>query len=273
MERMGREEILAMYKPDVERLVYFLPWLEGKSGKDVSNVYYADEAHATLSFPVYDEILLTFLNELSSTVFMDQNYRYIYTRYRMHDYKDELRMIEKTDIMSMDILKGIFSKYMLGGMTKANLWIQGIEHQIFLKALQKAKEIVEFWDVPLDVPMMELGNMQEETIFESEPMEEAAPEYEEAWETAAGAEEVWETASEAETEEVQEEAEALPVEESEEDAAEPESEEDVSAELPEPEEAWETVSEAEAEEVQEEAEVLPVEEDAAVAEAAEEEEV
>lgn len=170
MERMGREEILAMYKPDVERLVYYLPWLEGKSGKDVSNVYYADETHATLSFPVYDEILLTFLNELSSTVFMDQNYRYIYTRYRMHDYKDELRMIEKADIMSMDILKGIFSKYMLGGMTKANLWIQGIEHQIFLKALQKAKEIVEFWDVPLDVPMMDLGSIEDAYVTE-EPQE------------------------------------------------------------------------------------------------------
>lgn len=246
MERMGREEILAMYKPDVERLVYYLPWLEGKSGRDVSDIYYADKAHATLPFPVYDEILLTFLNELSSTVFMDQNYRYLYTRYHIHDYHDELAMIAKTDIMSMDILNGILSKYMLGGMTKANLWIEGIEHQIFWKAVQKAKEIVEFWDVPLDVPMMELdGEESEEELPVEMPEAEETVASEEIPEAAIMPEELPDVDEAAATKELPEEqTEELP------DADEAAATEEV------PEEQTETMPEMEKSDGQE---ALPTE--------------
>ena len=35
MEKMGREELVTMYRPDVERIVDFLPWLEGKTSADV----------------------------------------------------------------------------------------------------------------------------------------------------------------------------------------------------------------------------------------------
>lgn len=150
MEKMGREEIVAMYKPDVERLLPYLSWLSDKSGADVTKSYEAEHNKKTLAFPVYDGTLLAFLNELGATVFMNQNYRYIYSRYRIHDYKDELAQIDRADIMSMEILGGILSKYTLGGMTKAYLWTEGVEHQIFYRALLKAKSIIEFWDVPLE---------------------------------------------------------------------------------------------------------------------------
>ena len=50
----------------------------------------------------------------------------------------------------MEILGGILSKYTLGGMTMAYLWTEGVEHQIFYRALLKAKSIIEYWDVPLE---------------------------------------------------------------------------------------------------------------------------
>lgn len=170
MDRMAREELVAMYRPDVERLVYFLPWLEGKTGKDVTTAYEADGNHATLAFPVYDEILLGFLNELSSTVFMDHNYRYFYSRNQVKNYKDELAWIDKADIMSMDILKGILSKYMLGGMTKAYLWTDGVEYQIFQKAVRKAKEIIEYYDVPITIRTidMDIEEMEAQAAAEAE---------------------------------------------------------------------------------------------------------
>ena len=150
MEKMGREEIVAMYKPDVERLLPYLSWLRDKSGADVTKSYEADDNKKTIAFPVYDGTLLAFLSELGSTAFMNQNYRYIYSRYRIRDHKDELMQIDKADIMSMEILGGILSKYTLGGMTKAYLWTEGVEHQIFYRALLKAKSIIEYWDVPLE---------------------------------------------------------------------------------------------------------------------------
>ena len=73
MEKMGREEIVAMYKPDVERLLPYLSWLRDKSGADVTKSYEADDNKKTIAFPVYDGTLLAFLNELGSTVFMNQN--------------------------------------------------------------------------------------------------------------------------------------------------------------------------------------------------------
>lgn len=167
-EKMGREALIAKYRPDVERLVPYLPWLTGKTGKDVTSTYETEDGKSkTLSFPVYDSMLMTFLNDLGGTVFMDQNYRYVYSRYHIRDWRDELREIDRATIMNMEILCGIFSHYVLGGMTKASLWTEGIEHGIFLEALTKAKNIIEFWDVPFQTPDHEMQNVWEEDIQET----------------------------------------------------------------------------------------------------------
>ncbi len=151
-EKLSKEEFLYMFREDVIRLSRYIPWLEQKSGKDVSKNYQdGDKMKHTLSFPVYDSVLLSFLNDASMTVFMEQNYHYFYTRNRVKDYQDELRMIEKADIMHMEVLQCILSRYVFGGMTKAYLWKDGVEHRIFLNVLKKAKEIVEFNDQPLAV--------------------------------------------------------------------------------------------------------------------------
>lgn len=146
------EWIVEKYKQDVTKMAYYLPWLEKKSGNDVSHLYQGDGVDSkTFSFPVYDSTLLSFVNDASMTVFMDQNYRYIYSRYRIKNFQDEWNVIAKADIRTMDILCGILSKYVLGGMTKSILWKEGVEYQIFLRIFKKAKEIIEYWDIPLDV--------------------------------------------------------------------------------------------------------------------------
>ncbi|MDD6656417.1 MAG: hypothetical protein PUE95_03805 [Lachnospiraceae bacterium] len=149
-QRFSREEFLEMFTQDVIRLSKYIPWLEEKSGADVSKYYEDGEKMAhTLSFPVYDSILLAFLNDASTTVFMEQNYQYFYTRNHIQSYVDELALIEKADIMHMDILQCILSRYVFGGMVKAYLWKDGVEHQIFVNILKKARQIVEFWSEPL----------------------------------------------------------------------------------------------------------------------------
>ena len=132
-EKLSREEFLTMFREDVIRLSRYIPWFEKKSGKDVSQNYTdGDKMAHTLSFPVYDSILLSFLNDASITVFMEQNYHYFYNRNRIQNYEDELRLIETADIMHMEVLQCILSRYVFGGMTKAYLWKDGVEHRIFL---------------------------------------------------------------------------------------------------------------------------------------------
>lgn len=151
-DKLSSEEFLEMFRDDVIRLSRYIPWLEKKSGSDVSKNYADGNKMAhTISFPVYDSTLLSFINDSSMTVFMEQNYHYFYTRNRVRNFEDELRLIETADIMHMDVLRCILSRYVFGGMTKAYLWKDGVEHRIFLNILKKAKQVVEFNSQPLAV--------------------------------------------------------------------------------------------------------------------------
>ncbi len=173
-EKLSREEFLMMFREDVIRLSRYIPWFEKKSGSDVSKNYQdGNKMNHTLSFPVYDSILLSFLNEASTTVFMEQNYQYFYTRHRIQDYEDELRLIETADIMHMEVLQCILSRYVFGGLTKAYLWKDGVEHRIFLNILKKARQIIEFWDQPLVIED-EIIPEEEEPAEEPETAETAA---------------------------------------------------------------------------------------------------
>lgn len=165
-EKLSRKEFLEMFREDVIRLSRYIPWFEKKSGNDVSTNY--QDGHKmdhTLSFPVYDSVLLSFLNDASTTVFMEQNYRYFYSRNHIQGYQDELRLIEEADIMHMDILQCILSRYVFGGLTKAYLWKDGVEHRIFLNVLKKARQIIEFWGQPL---VIEDEIIPEEDTFEAD---------------------------------------------------------------------------------------------------------
>lgn len=197
-EKLSREEFLTMFREDVIRLSRYIPWFEKKSGSDVSKNYQdGNKMNHTLSFPVYDSILLSFLNEASTTVFMEQNYQYFYTRHRIQDYEDELRLIETADIMHMEVLQCILSRYVFGGLTKAYLWKDGVEHRIFLNILKKARQIIEFWDQPLVIED-EIIPEEEEPAEEPETAESAAEPSEEPEPAATEAEP--ETAATEETE-------------------------------------------------------------------------
>lgn len=147
-----RRQVVQDYKPDVERLIRYLPWLEQKAGKDVAETFSGSGiAEHSITFPVYDSTLLAFVKEVQRTTLVDRNYRYIYSRYRIVTLEDEQRMISRADITQMDVLKGILSKYIMGGMTKGRMWTEAVEKRIFLNIVQKMKENLEFWDKPMTV--------------------------------------------------------------------------------------------------------------------------
>ena len=145
-----RRQVVQDYKPDVERLIRYLPWLEQKAGKAVAETFSGSGiAEHSITFPVYDSTLLAFVKEVQRTTLVDRNYRYIYSRHRIVTLEDELRMISRADITQMDVLKGILSKYIMGGMTKGRMWTEAVEKRIFLNVVKKMKENLEFWDKPM----------------------------------------------------------------------------------------------------------------------------
>ncbi len=144
-----RQQIVNEYKPDVERLVRYLPWLESKTGTSVQQTYSASGiAEHSVAFPVYDSTVMSFVKEAQRTHLMDRNYMYVYSRYRIRTVQDEIRAIERASIKEMDVLKAILSKYVMGGMTKGRMWSEAVESGIFLYVVKKMKANLDFWDRP-----------------------------------------------------------------------------------------------------------------------------
>ncbi len=145
-----REQVIAEYKGEVQKYLKYIPWFEEKAGVQVSSIYSGEDIKAhSVAFPVYDSTLMSFVKEMSKSKFMDKNYPYVYSRNRIRTVQDEKKMIERATIRDINVLGGILSKYVLGGMTKGTLWSTAVTEGIFLDILLKLKEIIEFWDKPL----------------------------------------------------------------------------------------------------------------------------
>lgn len=146
-----RQQLLQEYKQAALPLLRYLPWLEKAVGTKASSVYDGQDIGAhSITFPVYDSTLLNFVKEAAKSPLMDRNYRYVYTRNHINSHEDEKRIIQKAGWKDWDILRGILSYYILGGRTRATLWSQGVQEGIFCLVLKQMKEIIEYWDKPLD---------------------------------------------------------------------------------------------------------------------------
>lgn len=152
-ETENQRQQVEQYKQALLPLLRYLPWLEKSVGTKVSrNFDGGDVGEKVMGFPVYDGTLMNFVKEAGNSIFMDRNYRYVYTRNHIITHKDERRAIENATIREWGILCGILSKYVLGGRTKAALWSEAVQEEIFYLVINKMCEIVEYWDKPLDRP-------------------------------------------------------------------------------------------------------------------------
>lgn len=143
-----RKNLIRQYQPDAKRLIRYISWLETKCGKDVMNSYEGEGVQkTTFTFPVYDSTLLSFVKTAKETCFINRNYQYVYTRNRIKDTAQEKKAVRSATLRNMEILSGIFSRYILGGMTKSTLWAQGVENGIFLEVLYRLREILEIKDL------------------------------------------------------------------------------------------------------------------------------
>lgn len=150
LDKKYLQELSAKYRAELTPLLRYLHWFEQNTGKDMSTLYDGGEmASRTMSFPIFDGTLLSFIKEAGNTSFMDKNYVYVYSRLGLKTPEDEKQAIERATIQEWNVLCGILTRYVLGGMTQSYLWRQGMTESIFYLVLLKMKEIVEYWDKPL----------------------------------------------------------------------------------------------------------------------------
>lgn len=145
-----KRQLIKRYRKDVEPLFRYITWLDTKKGAKVSSAYAENNlSQNSMAFPVYDGTLLGFVKDVQRTELTDRNYVYVYARYRLATPKDERELIHNVSIKNVEVLTGILSKYILGGMTKGWLWSQAVEEGIFLAILLKFKELFDMWDQPV----------------------------------------------------------------------------------------------------------------------------
>lgn len=140
-----RKTVMEEYRQSVMPLLAFLPWLEQHSGRMTFTVY-GDGGikENSLSFPVYDSNLIRLVKAAEKTSLMDRNYRYVYSRNRIDSHEAERLMIQKATWRDWNNLKGILSRYVLGGRTKAALWSEAVKEDIFFLVLTQMKEIAAY---------------------------------------------------------------------------------------------------------------------------------
>lgn len=139
-----RKNLIKQYQPDAKLLVRYISWLEQKRGGGVMNSYEGEGVQKTaFTFPVYDSALLGFVKTAKTTQFITRNYQYVYNRNRIKTPEQEKKMIQNATLRDLELLSGILSRYVLGGMTKSVLWAQGVENGVFLEILYKLRELLE----------------------------------------------------------------------------------------------------------------------------------
>lgn len=137
-----REQVVEEYKDDLKKLMKYLPYFEKKGDNEAQNFYEGDGEHKVIPVPVYDSTLLAFVKEARQTKFVNRNYHYIYRRWRMDNPKAERIAMESATIRDVDMIRGVFSKYLLEGQTKSVMWTIAVREKIFATALTCLNKLI-----------------------------------------------------------------------------------------------------------------------------------
>lgn len=148
-ENLYRQEMIQKYRAVFDKLFRYIPWLTLKQGQKTSHLYDGEGSETSMPITVYDSTLLSFVKEMQATGLINRNYVYVFSRNFIRTLQDELNWIERAELKNIEDIFGIMAKYILGGMTKGNLWTEAVENGVFLKALLKIKELLEVYDQPL----------------------------------------------------------------------------------------------------------------------------
>lgn len=131
------------YRSDIQTLLRYLSWMEEHRSQQVFSKYQGEEEKPqSFTFPVYDSTLLGFVRAAQTTKLMDRNYPYVYTRNRIRTFQDEIQVIRDAKPKDIDTIRGILSKYVLGGMTKGGLWPEAVSNGVFAELLEKLRKFI-----------------------------------------------------------------------------------------------------------------------------------
>ncbi|MBQ3786140.1 MAG: hypothetical protein II799_02595 [Lachnospiraceae bacterium] len=138
------QQFVKKYDEDLQKLLPYIPYFEERGARDVARDYDGEQGHSSMTFPVYDGTLMSFVKLCQKTSFMDRNYSYAYTRRRIKNKAQEEAAIKNATMKDEDLLNGVLTKYVMEGMRKTGVWQDAVERKLFLNVIKKYKEIMEY---------------------------------------------------------------------------------------------------------------------------------
>ncbi len=142
-KKMSREEAISFYTDDVLKLDKYLRWLNENSGTNASSLYKKDGlSDSSMTFPVYDSTLLSFIKVIKTSKFINPNYVYTYSSLRIRTAEDELETIERCTLQEIGVLGDILSKYALKGEVKGTVWSEGLKSGVYLAIVKQLKKVI-----------------------------------------------------------------------------------------------------------------------------------
>ena len=138
------EQYIRKYDSDMKKLEPYIAYFEQMLGQAVSKPYDGEQGHSSMEFPVYDGTLMSFVRTAQKTVFMDRNYVYAYTKRRIKTTAAEEQYLKNATIKDEDFINAVLSKYVMEGMRKTGVWQDAVKRGLFLGALKKHKEILDY---------------------------------------------------------------------------------------------------------------------------------
>ncbi|MDR0221321.1 MAG: hypothetical protein LBI54_07970 [Lachnospiraceae bacterium] len=145
-DKAYRLQVVAEYRALLDSYFRYIPWFQERMGRKLGRLYDGDaDISHTIAVPVYDSTLLSFVKGIQDTGLINRNYPYIYSQHNIHDLTDELAWIARCELQDIEVILGIVSKYVLGGMTRGQVWNDAVEDGIFYHALVRIQEILGQW--------------------------------------------------------------------------------------------------------------------------------
>lgn len=128
---------------DFERLFEYISYFEEK---DVSSQFRfegegrTEEGSYTFSYPVYDQRLLDFIEEVYESGLIDISYFSILNRYLTSSFKDLEEVIEEANL---ELLRSVLAYYIRQERFGEGMWAAALKDRIFLKVLERLKVILK----------------------------------------------------------------------------------------------------------------------------------
>ncbi len=138
------QQYVKKYDADFKKLEPYIAYFEEKASQAIAHDYDGEQGQTTMAFPVYDGTLMSFVRTAQKTVFMDRNYFYAYTKRRIKTSKQEEEALAKATLKDEDFLNAVISKYVSEGMRKTGVWQDAVTRKLFLTALKKHKENLDY---------------------------------------------------------------------------------------------------------------------------------